>query len=568
MHKRDYIVADALLDTLKAHGVKTIFGYPGGAILPFYDALPFHKDIEHVLVRHEQGAAFAAEGWARSTGTIGVCCATSGPGATNLITGIADAMMDSIPILCITGQVPLEMIGKDMFQETDVTGVTLSITKHNYLVENPKDIVPITTEAIAIALSGRKGPVLIDVPKNIMAAQHPEKFEIKPANVSSKDAFAAAYEGLSDDLAQKVIDALFKAKRPILLLGQGVKHAGASNLAERFIEITNIPAVTTILAKGIIKDNNPHYLGMLGMHGFYHSNLCMHNADLILNVGSRFDDRIVGRYDVFGKNAVIIHVDIDRSELNKVVETQIPIHCDAKLFLEKMLAHPGIKKLHIPDWQKKINEWQCEKPYQKTTKHFSMRNCLAAIMDEVKKDPERFIIVADVGQHQMWAALSCSAHSPHHFLTSGGAGSMGFALPAAMGAAFAHPDKTILCITGDGGVQMNIQELGAIKAYNRNVKVCILNNFYLGMVRQWQELFYDNNYSHVAFSNPDYTLLAQAYGIQGDMINGKNCQNMPALLSKILNKPGPHVVEFHVEKEDNVYPMVPGGKHLGETITE
>ncbi len=306
MNERKYTVADALLDTLKAHGVSTIFGYPGGAILPFYDALPFHTDIEHVLVRHEQGAAFAAEGFARSTGKIGVCCATSGPGATNLVTGIADAMMDSVPILCITGQVPLEMIGKDMFQETDVTGVTLSITKHNYLIERAEDIVPITTEAIAIALSGRQGPVLIDVPKNIMAAPHHEKFEIKSANILAQSAFAPAYEGISDDLAQSVINALAQAKRPILLVGQGVKHASASELAEHFIEITNIPAVTTILAKGIVSETNPHYLGMLGMHGFYHSNHAMHNADLILNIGSRFDDRIVGRYDVFGKNSLIM----------------------------------------------------------------------------------------------------------------------------------------------------------------------------------------------------------------------------------------------------------------------
>ncbi len=565
MPQRTYTVSDALLDTLSAHGVDTIFGYPGGAILPFYDALPYHNNIRHILVRHEQGAAFAAQGWARATKKIGVCCATSGPGATNLITGIADAHMDSIPILAITGQVPLPMIGKDMFQEVDVTGITLNITKHNYLVDDPFSIVPIVSEAIAIALSGRPGPVHIDVPKDILAHEHPLKFSIPKIPFIETDPMSKAYQLVDPKIIKKIIDALKKSRRPMLLVGHGVKLSGAEKAVCDFINTTRIPTVTTLLAKGTIAHDNPYYLGMLGMHGFYHSNMAMHEADLILNIGSRFDDRIVGRYDVFGKNATIIHIDIDRAELNKVVCADIAVHSDALQFLEQMLSHPELETLDIPDWWKNISTWKHSCPYERSPGGFTMRDCLAAISEEIEQNPSKYILVTDVGQHQMWTSLSCSIASTVQWLTSGGSGSMGFALPTAMGAAFACPDKTVLCVTGDGGVQMNIQEIGTIAQHHLNLKVMILNNHFLGMVRQWQELFYKNNYSSVELTNPDYVKLADAYGVSGYILHSD--KDIKKYYLKIFREVGPCVVDHQVKKEDNVFPMVPGGKTLGETIT-
>ncbi|MBI2463789.1 biosynthetic-type acetolactate synthase large subunit [Candidatus Peregrinibacteria bacterium] len=565
---RTYTVADALLDTLKAHGVTTIFGYPGGAILPFYDALPYHTDIRHILVRNEQGAAFAAQGWARSTKTLGVCVATSGPGATNLVTGIADAHLDSIPILCITGQVPLRMIGKDMFQEVDVTGITLNITKHNYLVEKPSDIVPIVSEAIAIAIGGRPGPVHIDVPKDIMASEHPLKFSMPKIDLSDRDPMLQAYFPVDSRLLKKTIQALSTAKRPILLLGHGIKQAHAEKAADDFIRKTGIPTVTTLLSKGTIPHDNPYYLGMLGMHGFYESNMAMHEADLILNIGSRFDDRIVGRYDIFGKKATVIHVDIDASELNKVVDAQISIHSDAFQFLKQILSSPKLRKLSIKNWWHQIHVWKKTCPYEHETLEFSMKNCLSAFRNIIMKNPSKYILVTDVGQHQMWTSLSTVVGSSCQWLTSGGSGSMGFALPAAMGAAFAHPDKTVLCVTGDGGIQMNIQEIGTVARHNLNLKVLILNNNFLGMVRQWQELFYANNYSAVEMTSPDYAKLADAYGIRGYTIRSQS--EMERLHKKLFSDPvslsDPVIVDYQVVKEDNVFPMVPGGKTLGETI--
>lgn len=564
MIERIYNVADALLDTLSAHGVTHIFGYPGGAILPFYDALPFHKNITHILVRHEQGAAFMAEGWARSTKKIGVCCATSGPGATNLVTGLADAMMDSVPILAITGQVPLPMIGKDMFQETDMTGVTMSITKHNYLVENPDDIVNIVTEAIKVAISGRPGPVHIDIPKDVMASPYKKKFFIPEVDYSARDPMLKAYEGVKDEVKKAIILALTEAKRPMLLVGHGVKYAHAEEAVSELIKRLGIPTVTTLLAKGIIDPNNPYYLGVLGMHGFYHSNMAMHEADLILNIGSRFDDRIVGRYDTFGKQALVIHVDIDKSELNKLVETQIPVHSDAKVFIEGLLKERILKKLKISDWWKQIKKWKNEHPYERNPDQFNIRFCLAEIQKVLNQDPKRYILVTDVGQHQMFSMLSFDVPSSVQWLTSGGAGSMGFGFPAAIGAAFANPDKTVICITGDGGFQMNIQELGVVAKHNLDVKICVLNNSYLGMVRQWQQLFYENNYSAVELTNPDYEKIAEAYGIAGYLIkNGKDIQQFH---QKIFGDRRPCLVDYQVVKEDNVFPMVPGGKTLAQTI--
>lgn len=562
--QKTYTVADAMIDVLKAHGVSTIFGYPGGAILPFYDALPNHPEIKHVLTRHEQGAAFMAQGWARTTGQIGVCCATSGPGATNLVTGIADAHLDSVPMICITGQVPLTMIGKDMFQEVDMTGITMSITKHNYLVDKAENIVPIMCEAIHLALRGRPGPVHIDVPKDIQAAEHPRDFEIPSFDFKDSNPYKQAYNEIPQETINQISKALLKANKPILLVGQGVKFAKAENQLNELINKLGIPTVTTLLAKGVVDHDCPYYLGMLGMHGFYHANKAMHDADLILNIGSRFDDRIVGRYDEFGKNAKIIHVDIDLCELGKVVETDIPVHSDAKLFVEKLMGNLP-PKLNIEDWWREIHIWQQEKPYQVQTNNYTIRDAYYFIQEEIKANPEQYIIVTDVGQHQMWASLSCTVLKPEQWLSSGGSGTMGFALPTAIGAAFANPDKTILCLSGDGGIQMNIQELILMRDYNLNVKCCILNNSFLGMVRQWQELFYGNNYSAVDMTSPDYIKLAKAYGIKG--VQAKNKSKAKKLTHKWLTNNKPVIIEYVVEKEDNVFPMVPGGKTLGQTIT-
>lgn len=564
MVEREYLVSDAILDTLKAHGVSTIFGYPGGAILPFYDVLPDHKDVKHVLVRNEQGAAFAAQGWARSTGEIGVCCSTSGPGGTNLITGIADAYLDSIPILCLTGQVPLPTIGNDMFQEVDMTGVTLNITKHNFLLERPEDAVRVVTEAIHIATSGRPGPVHIDIPKDIQAAPHPRQFKIPKVDFTDTDPMMSGYQPLEESTIEKVMTLLKKAEKPVLLVGQGAKFSKAEKEIRTLVKTLGIPTVSTLLGKGVLAPDEPHHLGMLGMHGVYHGNLAVHNADLILNIGSRFDDRIVGRYDAFGKKAKIIHVDIDRSEFNKVVAADVSVHSDAKLFVKELLAHPQLEPLNIDDWWAQIREWEEQHPYDAKPGNFAIRDCYAALMEQIKKNPDRYIVVADVGQHEMWASLSMEVPESFQWLASGGSGTMGFSLPSSIGAAFAHPDKTVVCLVGDGGIQMNLQELGVIMDHQLNLKVCVMNNTYLGMPRQWQELFYENNYSEVSIASPDYKKVAEAYGLDG--LTVESMKELPSAVDTIFAKKGPFITEFRVEPEDNVFPMVPGGKSLGETI--
>ena len=564
MTKRIYTVADALIDTLLKHGITTMFGYPGGAILPFYDALPHHPKLRHILVRNEQGAAFAAQGWARSTGRIGVCVATSGPGGTNLVTGIADAFMDSIPMLALTGQVPLEMIGKDMFQETDMTGVTLNITKHNYLLERAKDIVPMVTEAIYIATHGRPGPVHIDLPKDIMAQEHPRDFELPKVSFHSAHPAMTAFDRIPKQTLDEVISMLNSAKRPVLLLGHGVKLAGADHLADQLVRHLKIPTVSTLLGKGILGLDNPYHYGMLGMHGFYHANRAMHEADLIFNIGSRFDDRIVGRYDAFGKNAKIIHVDIDLAELGKVVTPTLPIHSDAENFLTQLLERKDLKPLKTEKWIAQIEQWKSENEYERRPSEFTVRTALDDLMAVVSKDPDHYILVTDVGQHQMWSSLSCAVKKSFQWLTSGGAGTMGFSLPTGVGAAFAHPEKTIVCITGDGGIQMNIQELQVVAEHNLNIKVIIMNNSYLGMVRQWQELFYGHNYSHVNITSPNFVKIADAYGLKG--ARAKNEKEFQKELTH-LTKKGPFILEARVKQEENVFPMVPGGKTLGESIT-
>ena len=566
-NKRQYLVADAILDVLKAHWVDTIFWYPGWAILPFYDVLNDHKkDIKHILVRNEQAAGFAAQGYTRSTKRLWVCCSTSWPWATNLITAIADAYLDSIPILCITGQVPLWTIWKDMFQEVDMTWITLNITKHNYLVKKAEDIVPIVTQAIYIALNWRPWPVHIDVPKDIMASAHPEKFEIPKIDLSETDPFKKAYHSVEIDVIDKVLKSLKSAKRPVLLIGQWVKHSKAEERLNEFVDKSKIPTVSTILWKWIIKDSNPNYHWMLWMHWFYEANKAVANADLILNIWSRFDDRIVWRYDSFWKDAKIIHVDIDQSEINKVVNVDMWINCDANLFLKEILSHPDFWGFDMNSWMKTINDWKKQKPYKSKTSSFTIRSVLNWIMDEVRENPENYIIVSDVGQHMMWSALSIKVPKSTHWFASWWAWTMWFALPACMWAAKANPDKVVICIVGDWWIQMNIQELQTLKDYNFNIKVCILNNNFLWMVRQWQELFYSRNYSQVLISSPDYQKLADAYWLDGYLVNSQD--DLKKVHKDVFSSKKPQVIEYKVKKEDNVYPMVPGGSTLGEMITE
>ena len=464
--KRQYLVGDAILDVLKAHWVDCIFGYPGWAILPFYDVLNYHrKDIKHILVRNEQAAAFAAQGFARSTKKLWVCCSTSGPWATNLVTGIADAYLDSIPILCITGQVPLSTIWKDMFQEVDMTWITLDITKHNYLVKKAEDIVYILTEAIEIALSWRPWPVHVDVPKDIMASPHSEKFDIPKLDLSETDPFKKAYHSIEIVIIDRVLRSIKAAKKPVLLIGQWIKHSKAEERLNEFVNKTKIPTVSTILWKWIIEDWNPNYHWMLWMHWFYNANKAIDGADLILNIWSRVDDRIVWRYDSFWKDAKIIHVDIDQAELNKVVTVDIWVNCDANLFLKEILSHPMFWELDIMPWRKTINVWKKAKPYKLETDSFTIRSVLNWIMQQVDKNPDKYVIVSDVGQHMMWSALSIKVSKSINFFASWWAWTMWFALPACMWAAKANPDKTIICIVGDWWIQMNIQELQTLKDY-------------------------------------------------------------------------------------------------------
>ncbi|MDD5769898.1 MAG: biosynthetic-type acetolactate synthase large subunit [Candidatus Gracilibacteria bacterium] len=552
-----YNCSDAVLDLLEHYGINTMFGYPGGAIIPFYDRIPYHN-IKHILVRNEQGAGFAAQGWARSTKKLGVCVATSGPGGTNVITAIADAYMDSIPLLFITGQVPSNMIGKDMFQEADMTGITMNITKHNFLIDDPNKVIDIFTQAIHIATSGRPGPVHIDFPKDIQLAPFPEDFKMPNFSHIPK------MDLIDMDDIDKIVGMILQAKKPILLIGHGVKLAGAEGEVNDFINLTNIPTVSTLLAKGVIGNSNENYLGMLGMHGFYHCNMAVAGADLIINIGSRFDDRIVGTYSDFGKNAKIIHVDIDKAELNKVIKADVSINEDAKVFLRKILSDPNIKKLQIEKWWKEIQDFRDIGDYKPNTTNFSMRSVLNTLQNIMNKNLDNFIITTDVGQHQMWSSLNLDISSSKSWLTSGGSGTMGFGLPSAIGAAVANPEKTIILICGDGGIQMNIQELATLKDHNLNVKILILNNSFLGMVRQWQELFYNNNYSQVSITSPDFEMLAKSYAIDGITI--KSQEELDKNLENIINNNLPFVANIFVEKEENVFPMVPAGKTLKETI--
>lgn len=556
-----------LFECLLAEGVDIVFGYPGGAVLPIYDTLPQYPQIRHILVRHEQGAAFAAEGYARVTGKPGVCIATSGPGATNLVTGIANAYMDSIPVVYFTGQVPLSVIGTDAFQEIDISGISLPITKHNYLVDNVKDLARIIKEAFHIATTGRPGPVLIDLPKDVQV--HEAKFEYpKTVNLPG---YKPKYEG-SPKQIQRAISTIAKAKKPLIIAGHGVLLSNASKELIEFVEKSQIPVVNTILGLGSIPEDHPLALGMLGMHGHAVCNYATHHADLIIGIGERFDDRITGDLKTFAKGADIIHIDIDPAEIGKNTHVTVPIVGDAKMVLKAL--NKEIKKTPTPkysNWMSALTKYTKEtavfqerKLGTKTRKNSDIPRVSEVVQAIRSVADENAVLVTDVGQHQMFAAQNYHFSHPRTIVTSGGLGSMGFALPAAMGAKLALPKKEVWVICGDGGFQMNIQELQTLTQDKIDLKIVISNNGFLGMVRQWQDLFYKKQYSGTPMTLPDLGKIAEAYG--HNYVKARTKGDLEPALQKAKKTKGTVICECHTEPEENVFPMVPSGKSLEDTL--
>jgi acetolactate synthase I/II/III large subunit len=562
--------ARMLLECLSREGVDCMFGYPGGVTLPFYDCLYDHH-IRHVLVRHEENAAFAAEGYARTTGKVGVCCATSGPGATNLTTGLVDAMMDSIPIVAITGQVSTKLIGSDAFQEADTFGITRSCTKHNYLVKKLEDLPQIVHEAFYVAASGRPGPVLVDIPKDVFQAQG----HYQPVSAIHLPGYKVFTEGHTGQI-RRAVQLIRKSERPLVYSGGGVVAAGAAGELREFVELTGAPAVNTLMGLGSLPSNHPYFISMPGMHGSYAANMAMSHADLLIALGVRFDDRVTGRLAAFAPHAKVIHVDIDPAEIGKIRTPDVPIVGDVKHVLDrinKVLAEKSSPEDASAEskataarhaWWEQIRVWKQEHPLEPSTSDSEIKpQHLMAEIDRLSNGEA--IITADVGQHQMWAAQLVRFNEPRLWLNSGGLGAMGFGLPAALGAQFARPDKLVISIVGDGGFQMSIPELATIASYGLPVKIVVMNNGYLGMVRQWQELFYNNRLSSVTLDCfPDAEKLAAAYGFKGKTID-KPWQLAPAL-EEAVREPGPYLLNVRVSPLECVYPMVPAGGAINEMV--
>lgn len=547
--------AQILLECLKREGVKAIFGYPGGQVLPLFDKL-YDSDIKFILVRHEQGAAHAADGYARATGKVGVCIATSGPGATNLTTGIANAYMDSIPMVAITGQVKTHLIGNDAFQEADVTGITRPITKHNYLVKDVKDLARIVREAFQIASTGRPGPVLIDIPSDI---QMQDTEFIWPQEVAIRG-YKPTLFGHPGQI-KKAAKIISTAKKPIIYAGGGIITAGAHRELKELAEIIKAPVTWTLMGIGSFPATHELSLGMLGMHGTAYANHAIMNADVIIAVGARFDDRVTGRIDAFAPTAKVIHIDIDPSSISKNIRVDIPIVGDAKNILGELLEEIK-KKSDTSEWLRTVEGWKKKYPlkYNDNGK-IKPQYVIEQLWEATQGDA---IITTEVGQNQMWAAQWYKYIHPRTFLSSGGLGTMGFGFPAAMGAKIGCPEKTVVDIAGDGSIQMNIQELGTCVCNKINVKVLILNNGYLGMVRQWQELFYKKRYSQVCITSPDFVKLAESYGAVGMRVAKK--EEVRPSIDKALSIDNTVFIDFHVEPEENVYPMVPAGEAINRMI--
>ena len=551
--------AQILCRVLLEEGVELLWGYPGGAIMPFYHALPDYPALRHILVRHEQAAAHAADGYARASGRLGVCVATSGPGATNLVTGLATAHMDSSPLLAITGQVPRPMIGRDAFQETDVIGLTLPVTKHNYQVRDVSELADRVREAIAIAREGRPGPVLIDVPKDVQNQKTDFQVSGVGCQVSATDG-RSSWHPTPDTwhLIQQAAQLIAAAQRPLIMIGHGVILADAYEELRQLAERTGIPVITTLLGISGFPESHPLHLGMPGMHGEVHVNRAIQHADLIVGIGLRFDDRVTGNTAGFAPRARIIHVDLDASEIGKNVATAVGIVGDVRAVLRELLAVQAPRR--CDDWRAEIQSFfrpRCES-YRG---NLSPENITAAIHEVVG---DRSTIVTDVGQHQMWVAKLFPYRRPNTHITSGGLGTMGFAVPAAMGVALARPGEPVWSISGDGGFQMNLQELATMVQEKIPVKMGIFNNGYLGMVRQWQQFFHERRYSATPIWSPDYVKLAEAYGIAGWRV--ENARELAETVARANATPGPALIEFAIEQEANVFPMIPPGASLSEPI--
>ena len=551
--------ARILLECLSRLGIKEIFGYPGGAVIPIYDELYSFKDIKHYFARHEQGAVHEADGYARSTGKVGVCLATSGPGATNLVTGIMTAHMDSIPLLAITGQVTSTLLGKDAFQESDIVGITVPITKNNYLVQDIRELPRILKEAYYIASTGRPGPVLVDIPRDIQLEEIPyDEFKKLYEQEFELEGYNPVYEGHKGQI-KTAIKMIKEAKKPLILAGAGILKGHAYDELKEFVDKTNIPVAMTLLGLGSFPGDHELALGMIGMHGTTYANYAANEADLVIAAGMRFDDRVTGNPLKFLPNANIIHIDIDPAEIGKNKLIDVPIVGDVKNVLAEL--NRKIPKLSHTKWLDEVAK--LKKKYSLTFRKTEEDILIPQeILFEINKLTKGEVIVAtDVGQHQMWSAQFIKFNNPYSILTSGGAGTMGFGLPAAIGAQVANPDKKVLAIVGDGGFQMTFQELMMVKEYNLPVKIFIINNSYLGMVRQWQELFNDRRYSSVDLSyNPDFIKIGEAYGIKSIQLKTK--KDLKKHLKKILESDEAVLVECIVEKEENVYPMIPAGKDV------
>jgi len=550
--------AQIICESLVKEGVDVIFGILGGVVLPLYDTLPQYPQLRHILVRHEQGAAHAAEGYARATGKVGVCIATSGPGATNLVTGIADACLDSVPIVAITGQVVRSFIGKDAFQEIDITGITLPITKHNYLVMDAGSLAETIKEAFYLARTGRPGPVLIDLPKDVQI----DKAEFSyPASVELPG-YKPTLKGHPAQV-KKAAKLINEAKKPVIIAGRGVIISGAYEELKQLAEAAQIPVITTLL--GISGFPDSHFLsyGWLGMHGMAYANLAVDASDLIIAIGMRFDDRATGRVNGFAPHAKIIHIDIDPAEIGKNVRVDVPIVGDAGTVLRAL--NKLVNKTEHIEWLSQLDNWRQEHPSTQIRESESIlpQYVVRQIYEATRGDA---IVVTGVGQNQMWAAQHYWFDKPNSLITSGGLGTMGFELPAALGAKVGCPDRTVWCIAGDGGFQMTIQELATVAQEKAAVKVAILNNGFLGMVRQWQELFYNRRYVATPLNCPDFVKIAEAYGIAGSTVRRKE-EVIPAI-EQAMGEPGPFVINFMVEPEENVYPMVPPGASLAEQVEE
>ncbi|WP_208349383.1 acetolactate synthase 3 large subunit [Pseudaestuariivita rosea] len=558
--------AKIVVQALKDQGVDTVFGYPGGAVLPIYDEIFQQNDIRHILVRHEQGATHAAEGYARATGKPGVVLVTSGPGATNAVTGLTDALMDSIPIVVLTGQVPTFMIGSDAFQEADTVGITRPCTKHNWLVKDTDELSGVIHEAFHVAISGRPGPVLIDIPKDVQFA-----------NGSYSDPKPAAshyHPQVKGDMAEieKLADAIASAKRPVFYTGGGVINSGpaASQLLRELVDATDFPITSTLMGLGCYPASGKNWLGMLGMHGLYEANMAMHDCDLMINIGARFDDRITGRIDAFSPKSLKAHIDIDPSSINKVIRVDIPILGDVAHVLEDLLKVWKAKgrktnKEAVQKWWGQIKDWRAVDCLAFTQKGKTIKPQYAlARLEELTKDMDRYICT-EVGQHQMWAAQYLGFEDPNRWMTSGGLGTMGYGTPASIGVQVAHPDALVINVAGEASWLMNMQEMGTAVQYRLPVKQFIMNNERLGMVRQWQELLHGERYSHSwSEALPDFVKLAEAFGAKGIMCD--NADDLDEAIKEMLAYDGPVIFDCLVEKHENCFPMIPSGKAHNEML--